>query len=161
MTNTVDCNHRYPIAQGRDFGLSIIYQPITDRSQYDNPEKFLYVDGDFWTIAAQAAVSFAKYERGVSKSFIKKVKTFIPRQPGYPDFKLQEFTSTNLLIEPTAFAEIDVWNAMQALEKSKIPDALWLMMVTEMITQAEIDKRSSFHDMFNYHAILDRVLQSR
>lgn|GEM_PF-7128549 len=141
--------------------MTIYFRPITSEDQYYDPEIFFHQAGVFWIIAARAATSYANYELEIRRSWKKQAQNFIPRRLRYPCYELKQITQSNMLIEPVAFSETDIQNAMQALEKSNVPDALWAMLVTGMISQEQINDRTSSSDIFSTQAIFDRVLISR
>ncbi len=149
MTNVVDCRVKFPIQPQKEYGLTI---------DYGDEAEFFSSTGDFWTISAAAAISYANVQRENAhptfKNFGKKV---FPRTPKY---KIVEINSGNAKLEPEPLTTIDKQMAIDAAEKY-IPDALWVMVMTNLITQDDINNMCRFPNQTSLETLTDRVKISR
>ena len=147
MTNVQNCLEKYPISSNKEYGLMI---------EFPGADKQFGESGHFWEVAAKAAIHFANYKREQPK-LAQLFQSFWNIEP---KFTLCEIGSGNEQKPPEPFTDRDMQMAIDAAEHT-IPDALWTMMATGMISQGQVDKLTTRPDILQFSELEERVLISR
>ena len=147
MTNVRDCLEKYPISSSKNYGLKI---------EFRGADKQFGESGQFWEVAAKAAIHFANYKRQQSR-LAQIFQSFWNIEP---KFTLCEIGSGDEQTEPEPFTDIDLQMAIDAAEHT-IPDALWAMMATGMISQDKVNTLTRRPDILEFSKLEERVSISR